>query len=711
MMNNDSLTAAINNDEPSSSSSSLGLSFPVSTKLAPPTHEEQQEEEIKRLPREEEIANSPHLPLPLISIELKKLIGYTPSSQDVVDSIQSQLVEAMWSRYRQENGEGEIDGVEENEEKESSSSSFPQTVVPPPDFDSQIQELLEAKIARFCGERQGTASKKEENPAAQTDADDAVDHQETATPDGSTAKQQQHHFEHLILSYPPKIRNPLAIMGSENSLLDAAKAWNEIHQLAKVLPLSPLPQMQEEKEQDDEPYPLESSLDTVFLQKLSTHLVNTSRTLTWKYAMANELKQIVKNELLWKEHDEWCNVQRQAKLDNLYQVRETLVHQTELAKYDLEHLANKRNQKVAQELVVEYQRLQHEERQRQESEGNGVFDSADDLDLAQELRLMGIMPQSRKNESDVENEQEAVEQWDEESLGAGSYSSYGSSSSSSSSGSDDDDDEDDSIENDHVGGKISTRKGGIPTEIKIGEDVVNAVGDNKNEEENKQSSTEEEGVYQMEEERPSLTLPFQRRKERRKRAKEQKQKEQLEAQREAKREKLRAIKEKLEQQHTSRELILAQTMLNSLEKKVENVDELLESLQDEVWAAEEEEEETIEKGLGINDRTDKPSLSLLDQILAMILGALPPADPNTTSKEQYAFVKSEHNVIVNGWESYFGRLPPAVNAGGSGKDESPEATATEAVTKASQALKPTPQEQREALGIVDNDDADWDADD
>ncbi|KAL3913680.1 MAG: hypothetical protein SGILL_006393 [Bacillariaceae sp.] len=668
----------------------------MSKTLSPTQEEEQQEEEA--FSRQEE--NTPQLPLPLISIELKKLIGYAPSSQDVVDSIQSQLVEAMWSRYRQENGDGEIDIVAESEEKlEGSSKGSP--VLLPPDFDSQMQELLEARIARF-GRPPTSSTTALEGGETSCPADNQAVADNTATPD-SSATQQPQHFEHLVLSYPPKIRNPLATMGSSNSLLDAAKAWNEIHQLGNVLPLSPLPPPQEDQ---GDRYPREtSSPSTDFIQKLTTHLVNTSRTLTWKYAMAKELQQIIKNELLWKQHEEWCTVQRQAKLDNLYQVRETLVHQKELAQDDWEHLANARDQKVAQELVVEYQRQRLLE--EKESDGAAGVDSTDDLDLTQELRAMGLMP--RQNGSDVENDNNQEDMWEEESLGAGSYSSYGSSSSSSSSN--EDDDEEDSIDNDQVGGEIKTLKGGIPTEIKIGEDAVNADDSSKNEE-NQQNDTEEEGMYRiMEEERPPLTLPFQRRKERRKRAKEQKRKEKREAELETKREKLRAIKERLEQQHTSRELILSQTMLNSLQKKVENVDELLESLQDEVWAAEEEdEEEAIKTGLGSSNRTEKPSLSLLDQVLAMILGALPPTDPNKTPKEQYAFAKSEHSAIVEGWESYFGRLPPAVNADSSVKDDGPEAI-TEPAGKTSQAPKPTPQEQRDALGIVDNDDADWDVDD
>ena len=61
---------------------------------------------------------------------------------------------------------------------------------------------------------------------------------------------------------------------------------------------------------------------------------------------------------------------------------------------------------------------------------------------------------------------------------------------------------------------------------------------------------------------------------------------------------------------------------------------------------------------------------------------------------------NEHDAIIQGWKEYFGRLPPAVNADSdrkkSGADESKAPT------------KQTPQEQRRALGIVDNDNEEWD---
>ncbi|KAL3918024.1 MAG: hypothetical protein SGILL_004440 [Bacillariaceae sp.] len=633
---------------------------------------------------------------PMIAIELKRLIGYPPSSQDVVDSIHSQLVEAMWSRYRQENSGGVNDDDEEeedgddlqsveNEEKErDSSASEPPRL--PPDFDRQIQELLDARIAR-CGKPPRVSVVTEAAAAASSAESDATADTTSSVP-----------LEYLVLRYPPKIHNPLAAASSSSRdssgyLLDTAHAWNEIQKLARVpLPL-PLPPLDDED--DGTPSSSQDDSPLAFLQKLTTHLINTGRTLTWKYAMANELRDILKQELLWKQHQEWTSTQRQAKLDSLYGVRETLVHQTEIAQLDVDRLLEERDKSVSQELMVQYQQLERKEQQHRDG-GASVLPSAADLDLCREFQLLGMMP----HEEEFEEDEDA---WGEESLGGGSidddYSSDGS-------GTDQGDDDDSLIGNVvDVGDsqEVLPKESNVP---EISAAAKEATLDSIANETEATAQTESQESQEL-----ALILPFQRRQERRKRAKERKRKERLEAEQEAKREKLKALQEQLRTQYTTRELILAQTMLNALEKKVENVDELLENLQDEVWAAEEEEEEQATSKQKTTDNStsnNDASLSLLDQVLAMILGALP-TNPGMTPQQQYQFAKSEHGAIAKGWKDYFGRLPPAVIAGRSQEEEDvPDAAQ---IVKANEEPTMTPEEQREALGIVDNDDEEWDAGD
>jgi len=184
-------------------------------------------------------------------------------------------------------------------------------------------------------------------------------------------------------------------------------------------------------------------------------------------------------------------------------------------------------------------------------------------------------------------------------------------------------------------------------------------------------------------------------------------------------------------------------------KKVKDVEELLENLQEEEWAAEEEAEAAAEREEQEQlEEQNKKELSLLDQILAMILGALP-MEPGSKDKERhFRYVKDEHEFIVNGWKEHFGRLPAAFVPGeplpnNDENVEEVEATETpeipparpqrspasgvrsptstiqlskitprkkSASATAAAAASVTPQEQRMALGIVDND-GDWEDDD
>ena len=102
------------------------------------------------------------------------------------------------------------------------------------------------------------------------------------------------------------------------------------------------------------------------------------------------------------------------------------------------------------------------------------------------------------------------------------------------------------------------------------------------------------------------------------------------------------------------------TVLN-LEKQLEKVDGLLETLQEEEWKDEEE-------GLLDDIPSDCDSCnysevdgsdgnpSILDQILAMVLGTLP-VTSGASLEEHYSFLKGEHESIINDWRTEFGRLP------------------------------------------------------
>ena len=157
------------------------------------------------------------------------------------------------------------------------------------------------------------------------------------------------------------------------------------------------------------------------------------------------------------------------------------------------------------------------------------------------------------------------------------------------------------------------------------------------------------------------------------------------------------MEEDLRIKFTTNELILAQTMRNALTDKLEKIEELLDSLQDEVWQAEEEAEQQSPGETVVAGDKNGEQFSLLDQVLAMILGATPMSDGKSPA-EHFQCMQSEHQSIVQAWKAHFGRLPPpATNS--TGKSSEKELSERPLSSK----------EQRQLLGINDNDCDDWDA--
>ena len=106
---------------------------------------------------------------------------------------------------------------------------------------------------------------------------------------------------------------------------------------------------------------------------------------------------------------------------------------------------------------------------------------------------------------------------------------------------------------------------------------------------------------------------------------------------------------------------IAEATLLKLEERLKTVDDLLESLQEEEWADEEDDEEgghgnsfafgSEEDGkeqAGFGPTRPNPfEATLLDQILAMILGGLPKEKDASgkdvkTSEEHYRYIRDEH---------------------------------------------------------------------
>jgi hypothetical protein len=180
------------------------------------------------------------------------------------------------------------------------------------------------------------------------------------------------------------------------------------------------------------------------------------------------------------------------------------------------------------------------------------------------------------------------------------------------------------------------------------------------------------------------------------------------------------------------ELKMALATVQSLEERMQQVDDLLESLQEEEWADEENgillqtraESTTASEHHVSSSTPDAPpttakatELSLLDGVLAMILGSLPQSTKISTA-EHYKFLHKEHQDIVSEWKEYFGRLPPSPHRVGR-VDTVDTATMPVPITEMTRkpvpsndsdslSRPPTVEELKKSLGITDNSELDWD---
>jgi hypothetical protein len=592
-------------------SSSLGLTIGISPDMARKLRQESAEpEEPSSLSALEAISSKQPLDssktkddedLPCISIHLEGLIGYQPSDSDELDSIRSQLVEAMWTSYQQTSSDGQ-----------PISSESERLSQPPPDFDRQVMEFFESGVARY---------------------EESLNHDNEG---------------YLSIRYPAYLQSPVT-----GERISTRKIVAEIQQ----------------KEPD--------SLE--FASKLWKYLRECSMTLFWKRNMAAELALLVREEQARLDYQEWTESKRQSKLDNLYSIRETLVHQVDLAKSKMELLEEERNAQV--EGAMEPFRRKVQQRQQDSLDAFGTTE----LSFPDEFQWLGLRDEPLVDEGDdwgIKSDNEEDDCSDDD----GSYDSVASNELADESSVNDDTEV---VAESPIVNPLESALADIQ-EMESVQVQVPAQDDGTTH----AASTEEKA-----EPEPELSIPFQKRKERREKSKRRKRHESKTAEQRARQEQLQKLEDELRSKLTSKELIFAQTMNNALTEKMTKIEELLDSLQDEVWQAEEESEEQSKSG-----KTDLPpggefAFSLLDQVLAMIFGATPMHD-GKSPEEHYTFMQNEHKVIVAAWEAHFGRLPPPTVGSSSSGPSTQETTKEELLTS---------KEHRKELGIAENDDDDWEA--
>jgi hypothetical protein len=565
--------------------------------------------------------------LPGIRINLKKLVGYQPSDDEEIQSIQLQLIEAMWARYHQQQPTlDEVLPVHQQQQEEQSS--------PPPDFDAQVIELFESGLAQYCDDPS--------NPHHAGDDD-----------------------SYLVLRYPTYLQSP--------------ETGEPILTISLVKELRKIP-----------------SLD--FLQKLWTYLEGCSRTLFWKRNMAVELSHLIREEQARLDYQEWTESKRQAKLDNLYSIRETLVHQVEMAKANVDVMEEEREDQVK----VAMEPIQRKILQRQPDSLNAFGTS--ELSFPDEFQWLGLRDEEpldgendwgHSSKSSVDDDDDDFDRSIDDDVHDDETNPEDESSADESSADESGNDgerEVRTVEGLAALGTVSKTHFSPPMDASqpTHEDVVIDLESNTN------NGTEcaEEGNEAV------LLLPFQRRKKRMEKAKRRKKENRRITERKAREEQLMKLESELRTKLTSKELILAQTMHNALAEKMTKIEELLDSLQDEVWQAEEEAEATNAKNRP-NDQDADSAFSLLDQVLAMILGATPNVGEKEP-KEHYLGMQLEHRRIVEAWKAHFGRLPPPAGfmAGSAQSNHQSPPLPEDRMTS---------KEQRQRLGLTENDDDDWEA--
>ncbi|GKY91821.1 hypothetical protein MPSEU_000153700 [Mayamaea pseudoterrestris] len=319
------------------------------------------------------------------------------------------------------------------------------------------------------------------------------------------------------------------------------------------------------------------------------------RDIVWKYQLRTLLQDWVQHRQLI----EWKTRRRQAQLNQLYQVRQAFDLRIGMAEQKVEKYEQQRDELVKVAL-----------QQRRLADIMGVGGGLDDSSVVEaEQPLSSLLLTWTSNEAEVEDDQQAL---------LSDSSAHNCSSSSSS------DDQTNFLSDDEVNQGMGMQQY-----------VTTATA----------ATFQQEAI-------DTVSLRVEKRRERRKVKQYNRELDRLEQRRSAA-EQFTNERESVRESLTSNEHKGTLAIIASLRDKVEHVDELIESLQEEQWQDEEEGEanETIGHERE-NDAIDiGGQLTLLDQILCMILSSMGEAE-----HDDYFRQRDEHLAIKTGWFEYFGAL-------------------------------------------------------
>jgi len=567
------------------------------------TYEE--EEELFKIPTENTISLNPPPPTqPLVLVSLQELCGCLPETQEEKLLLVSDLMDSLLGSTKDDRDKEEDRDKEDTPKKEKSKSTSELGDGLSLDFDERITELFDSNVASHVDSSYPIAISCLENDKEE----------------GKTKKVTPY----AIIPYPEflsdEITNPTTL-NTTTSVRSTIRLWKLLY----TLPISTT---------DDEQHPRISSL----LSKILTHLRNTSRSLLWKADMYTNLCHLSKSEYKHQikrqqlqEYNIWKTSGRSERLEKLYEVRDTFVLQVDVAKRRYSMLVEEREGRVDREL-------------RRRGLFGEIKDTVENVQGSTSLVDGGGY------------EQEDI--YDDDGWGGTICEDdiLGEETNISRRFIDATVQEDEEFENDEWA-PVETSINPLGMDIAVDGPVVASSAENES------SESQDKKIKQTNKNKVANKLEPISHDDNIKRKSDRKQKKQDKTSRS---EYLKREQESIRETLKSNDERIAEATLLKLEEKLQKVDNLLQSLQEEEWEAEEEEghnsfafEDEKDQGVGNNGPMEG---SLLDRILAMILGGLPrekdgEGNDIKTEKEHYIYIGEEHKSIVKEWIEVFGRLP------------------------------------------------------
>jgi len=559
--------------------------------------------------QETAVSLTPPDSLPVVHIHLERLLGYCPATRQEGLDLRPQIQEAVWGRNV---GGGDVD--EKNDEDDENTA----TLFCSQELELRLSELFDTDAARH-GERKANDGGNNNTTEAtlQTNEGGGEDSKNSITSN----------LAWLSLDYPPlfcpqQSRNHDHQDEAEIQIYRTEHCWKILLQ-SHAIPV---------------------------VERLLALLRNCNQCLSYKRQLRREIVCLARREerrqTQYKREQElyqWKAFQRKDQLDQLYSVQETLQHRLDMAQVKLAQLTKERDETVQDNL--RRQRLA-----TGQDVGVDAFDFASTMFSFPTGTFLG--GDLMDNENDPNDDDDYCLLSEADDLQHDDNDSYYTSSEDASSMADDGDDERE---------EMAERDGEVSANVVIVVGETKASGDDDDEDDDvAATNTAAPSRFKSR----SRHHPRPNKKARRKAA-ELKKKRLEYAAKEAEHEQKLAIAQEEEaimrDACTTEELKVTHAFVKTLQDRLDKVDELIETLQEEVW--EDEEEGVVPPEKHPDAEQEHDGVSLLDQILAMILGSTPPP----LGKDMVSHVKwlqNQHSSIVTDWKGQFGRLPPALALGG-----------------------------------------------